>query len=57
MRCKACDKQLGSHSVKWNSLIKDWEVCHDCLVIVRDVLETHNIIDRAKKFKIADGDE
>jgi hypothetical protein len=57
MRCKACDKQLGSHSIKWNSLIKDWEVCHDCLVIVREVLETHNIIDRAKKFGIGEGDE
>jgi hypothetical protein len=48
MRCKACNSILGPHSIKWNNQIKDYEVCHTCHTIVREVLETHEVIDRAK---------
>ena len=48
---------IHSYSIKWNYLLKDWEVCHDCLTIVRELLETHEVIDRAKKHGIGYDDE
>jgi|TARA_R110000796_G_scaffold70572_4_gene160417 hypothetical protein len=52
MRCKACNKTLGPYSIKWNRDLGDFEVCHECLTVVREIMETHEVIDRAKEFGV-----
>ena len=52
MRCKACNKKLGSHSIKYNKELQDFEVCGECLHIVREIMETHRTQDRLKEMGI-----
>lgn len=52
MRCKACNKILGPYSIKFNRDLDDFEVCHECHTIVREILETHEVIDKAGKSNI-----
>lgn len=37
MKCKACNKDM---TPRYNSQLQDWEVCGECLVVVRDYLES-----------------
>ena len=49
MHCKACDKPLNPGEIKYNSLIKDWEVCSECMYYVREQLNSFIKDDQEKE--------
>jgi hypothetical protein len=49
MRCNACNKVMQPGEIKFNSDMQRFEVCSECLHIVRDMMEGYAARDRAKE--------